>query len=62
MRPCGTENQPAICSHPVLSLNGFERTFAGGERELLLLKALKGAIIAANRSNPTHVSYQHVPQ
>jgi hypothetical protein len=30
-------------------LNGFERAFARGERELPLLKARKGAIIAANR-------------
>jgi hypothetical protein len=31
----------------VPSLDGFERAFARGERELPLLKALKGAIIAA---------------
>ena len=45
----------ALCSPPVLSLDGFERAFARGERELPLLKALKGAIIAANRWNPTYV-------
>jgi hypothetical protein len=39
--------QPALCSPPVPSLDGFERAFARGERELPLLKALKGAIIAA---------------
>jgi hypothetical protein len=39
----------------VPSLDGFERAFARGERELPLLQALKGAIIAANRWNPTYV-------
>jgi hypothetical protein len=35
--------------------DGFERALARRERELRLLKALKGATIAANRWNPTYV-------
>jgi hypothetical protein len=40
---------------PVPLLDGFERAFARGERDLALLKALKGAIMAQNRWNPTYV-------
>jgi hypothetical protein len=39
--------KPALCSLPAPSLDGFERAFARGKRELPLLKVLKGAIIAA---------------
>jgi hypothetical protein len=35
--------------------DGFERAFARGERDLALLKALKGAIMPQNRWNPTYV-------
>jgi hypothetical protein len=44
---CAGVPKPALYSPPVPSLDGFERAFARGERELPLLKALKGAIIAA---------------
>ena len=44
---CAGVPKPALCSPPVPSLDGFERAFARGERELPLLKALKGAMIAA---------------
>jgi hypothetical protein len=44
---CAGVPKPALCSPPVPSLDGFERAFARGERELPLLKALKGAIIDA---------------
>lgn len=44
---CAGVPKPALCSPPVPSLDGFERAFARRERELPLLKALKGAIIAA---------------
>jgi hypothetical protein len=44
---CAGVSKPALCSPPVPSLDGFERALARGERELPLLKALKGAIIAA---------------
>ena len=44
---CAGVPKPALCSPPVPSLDGFERAFARGERELPLLKAFKGAIIVA---------------
>lgn len=45
---CAGVAKPALCSSSAASLDGFERAFARGEGELPLLKALKGAIIAAN--------------
>ena len=42
---CAGVPKPALCSPPVPSLDGLDRAFARGE--LPLLKALKGAIIAA---------------
>lgn len=46
---------PAGSASPDTVLVGFERAFARGERNLALLKALKGAIMAQNRWNPTYV-------
>jgi hypothetical protein len=43
---CGIP-KPALCSALVPPIDGFGARFAHAERELQLLKALKGAILAA---------------